>query len=173
MDRLRKIAVTLVAAGAPALAAPPLLAEAERLHGTVARVDSGDTLMLAADGREFEVRLSDIGAPQGPQFYAPAARDLLEGIVRGRAADVVITGRTGDNKVFGRLKLGELDVNLELVRRGAVWVCWEYSRDTDYLPWENEAKRLRLGVWARTLEINALSSCRDRPPAERPLFPRS
>ena len=173
MARLRRLTAALVAAAALASPASPTFAKEERLRGSVVRVDSGDTLVLAVDGREIEVRLSDIGAPQGPQFFAPAARNLLDAIVRGGPVDVVITGRTADDKVFGRLNAGRLDVNLELVRRGAAWVCWEYSRDTDYLPWENSAKRQRLGVWSRTLEINALTSCRERPPAERPLFPRS
>lgn len=173
MDRLRGLTAALFATAVLAPAASPAGADEERLRGSVVRVESGDTLVLAVDGREIEVRLSDIGAPQGPQFYAPAARNLLEAIVSGRPVDLVITGRTSDDRVFGRLNAGRLDVNLELVRRGAAWVCWEYSRDTDYLPWENAAKRQRLGLWSRTLEITALTACRERPPAERPLFPRS
>lgn len=168
--RRHAIAVALIAAAL----AGPLATQATRLQGRVVQVASGDQLRLAVDGREIEVRLSDIGAPQGAQFYSPAAKALLEGIVQGRSVELEVTGRRGsDDRVFGRLRTGELDINLELVRRGAAWVCWEYSRETDYLPWETQAQRLRLGLWARTLEINALTSCRERPPAERPLFPRN
>jgi len=171
MARRRSASVLALLAAALVL---PLAAQETRLQGRVVRVDSGDQLMLAVDGREISVRLSDIGAPQGAQFYAPAAQALLEGIVRGRKVELEITGRSdGDDRVFGRVRTGELDVNLELVRRGAAWVCWEYSPNTDYLPWEKQAQRLRLGLWSRTLEINALSACRERPPAVRPLFPRN
>ena len=145
----------------------------ERLQGVVVRVESGDTFVMTVDARTIEVRLSDIGAPQGSQFYAPAARALLSGIVQDRQVVVVVTGRTAEEKVFGRAQVGELDINLELVRRGAAWVCWEYSASTDYLPWENQAQRARRGVWSNTPEITALAECRRRPPAERPLYPRN
>ena len=75
--------------------------------------------------------------------------------------------------VFGRVRRGELDVNLELVQRGAAWVCWDYAGDTAYLPYENQAQRARIGIWPRTLEIQVHVACRDRPPAERPLYPRN
>ncbi len=41
------------------------------LEGTVETVLSGDTLVVRIDGKKVEVRLADIGAPQGSQFYAP------------------------------------------------------------------------------------------------------
>jgi endonuclease YncB( thermonuclease family) len=159
-----------LAAGGAMLAASALAQTT--IEGTVVRVESGDTLVVRAGERETEVRLADIGAPQGPQFYAPAARTLLESITADRPVVVTQTG-TRDSGVFGRVRAGELDVNLELVRRGAAWVCWEYSRDTDYLPYENQAKRARRGVWSNTPEITALAECRRRPPAEQPLYPRN
>jgi len=164
----------LIAAGVSTLAALPVGAQqAERLQGEVVSVESGDTFVIAVDGRMIEVRLSDIGAPQEAQFYAPAARALLSGILQGREVVVIVTGRSAGEKVFGRAQVGELDVNLELVRRGAAWVCWEYSASTDYLPWENQARRARRGAWSSTPEIAALAECRRRPPAERPLYPRN
>lgn len=163
------IAAAVLAQAAPAAGEQP----AERLQGEVVRVESGDTFVMTVDARTIEVRLSDIGAPQGPQFYAPAARSLLSSIVQGRQVMVVVTGHAPEEKVFGRAQVGELDVNLELVRRGAAWVCWEYSVPTDYLPWENQAQRARRGVWSSIPEITTRAECRRRPPAERPLYPRN
>jgi micrococcal nuclease len=167
--RTALIAAAVLAQAALAVEAPP----AERLQGDVVRVESGDTFVLNVDGRTIEVRLSDIAAPQGSQFYAPAARALLSGIVQGQRVTVDVTGRAAEASIFGRVQRGRLDVNLELVRRGAAWVCWEYSASTDYLPWENQAQRARRGVWSSTPEITALAECRRRPPAERPLYPRT
>ncbi len=147
-------------------------AQATMIEGTVVRVPSGDTMVVNSSGREVEVRLADIGAPQGPRFYAPASQTLLEAITLNQAVVVRVTGNS-DSGVFGRARVGELDVNLELVRRGAAWVCWEYSRDTDYMPYENQAQRARRGVWSSTPEITALAECRRRPPAEQPLYPRN
>lgn len=155
-----------------ALAAATPGAQPATIEGKVVRVESGDTLVLKASDQEVEVRLADIGAPQGPQFYAPAARTLLEAITLDHPVGVSVTGKR-DGGVFGKVRVGELDVNLELVRRGAAWVCWEYSRDTDYLPFENQAQRARRGLWSSTMEITARVECRRRPPAEQPLFPRN
>ena len=169
MDSVLRAALAAlgVMLAASAIAQPPTI------EGAVVRVESGDTIAVSTPQGEVEVRLADIGAPQGPQFYAPAARALLSGIVQDRAIAVTVTGRKGEGAVFGRLRAGELDVNLELVRRGAAWVCWDYAADTAYLPYENQAQRARIGLWSRTLEIQTRVACRERPPAERPLYPRN
>ena len=168
MDSVLRVLLAVGAAlAASALAQPPTI------EGVVVGVESGDTMTVSTPQGQIEVRLADIGAPQGPQFYAPAARGLLSAIVQDRPVAVTVTGRKGDEAVFGRVRRGELDVNLELVQRGAAWVCWDYAGDTAYLPYENQAQRARIGIWPRTLEIQVHVSCHDRPPAERPLFPRN
>jgi micrococcal nuclease len=125
----------------------------------------GDTIVVAGDGGgTIEVRLADIGAPQGSAYYAPEARTLLQSIVEGKNVLIAVTGEPGPGRLFGRVHLGELDVNLELVRRGAAWVCWEYAADTSFAPWESDAKRWRRGLWAKTWEIEARTACDRRPP---------
>ena len=140
--------------------------------GTAARVENGDTFVLRVGGDEVEVRLADIGAPQGSQYYAPSARGLLEAMLADRGLSVRVSGRRDTRHVFGHVHAGDLDVNLELVRRGAAWVCWEYALDTDYMPFENDARIKRRGLWAATWDIDARVACRNRPPALEPLHPR-
>jgi endonuclease YncB( thermonuclease family) len=137
----------------------------------VTGVPSGDTLQVADGARTVEVRLADIGAPHGSDFYAPAARALLTAMVEGRTVKVTVTGRSGPDRVFGRVFSGVLDVNLELVRRGAAWMCIEYATDTDYLPFQRSAQREQLGLWAsaNTNDFDARLRCRQRPPAEHPV----
>jgi endonuclease YncB( thermonuclease family) len=68
--------------------------------------------------------------------------------------------------------VGEVDANLELVKRGAAWVCLEYAADADLLPFERAAQRQRLGLWGNTWQIDTWVACRARPPAERAASPR-
>ena len=68
--------------------------------------------------------------------------------------------------------MGELDANLELVKRGAAWVCLEYATDTNLLPYERTAQRLQLGLWGRTWTVDAWVACRARPPASVPATAR-
>lgn len=166
-SRLRAAVLVAGAIGAVLGAAAP--ARAEDFTATVSEVSSGDTLQVAAGERKLDVRLADIGAPQGSEFYAPGARTLLESLVSGKTVRLVVTGHAGPDRVFGRVYAGNLDVNLELVRRGAAWMCLEYARDTDYMPFENDARRYRRGLWSATTAFDALTRCRARPPAERPV----
>ena len=142
---------------------------ADEITGKVVRVPGGDTVVVAADAGEMEIRLADIGAPQGGQYYAPPARTLLANMVMEKPVRVVLTGHDGPTRAFGRVFAGDLDVNLELVKRGAAWVCWVYAIDTNFLPWENDAIRWRRGLWAQTTQFDARVACGKRPPAEHPV----
>jgi len=148
------------------------VATGEELAGRVTEVISGDTLRLDTGAGIVEVRLSDIGAPQGSDYYAPASRQLLANITAAPVARVAVAGRAGPDRIFGRVRVGELDANLELVKRGAAWVCLEYATDTELLPYERTAQRLQLGLWGHTWTVDAWAACRARPPALRPATSR-
>ena len=143
----------------------PMAASAEQIDGKGLAVESGDTLLLTTDEGILTVRLADIAAPQGSAYFAPSARTLLSNMVLDANVRVTVTGRAGANRVFGRAYVGELDVNLELVKRGAAWMCIEYTTTTDYLPFQNEAIRRRWGSWPHTTDLDAWVACRARPPA--------
>jgi endonuclease YncB( thermonuclease family) len=48
----------------------------------------------------------------------------------------------------GRIYAGRVDVNAEMIRRGAAWVYRRYSRDPSLLVLEDEAQQARRGIWA-------------------------
>lgn len=134
--------------------------------GVVESVLSGDTLVVKLDGKPVEVRLADIGAPQASQFFAPGATTLLTSIAAGRAVTVRETGR-GEGFIFAYVRVGEIDVNLEMVQRGAAWVCWDYTLSTAYMPFETRARQRRIGVWQNMTLLEARVACRARPAGER------
>jgi endonuclease YncB( thermonuclease family) len=142
---------------------------ADEITGKAVRAPSGDTLVVTSAAGDTEIRLADIGAPQGSAYYAPSATTLLSNMVLGHQVRVRITGRSGPGRVFGRVFVGDLDVVLALVQHGAAWVCWEYATDTGLMPYENDAIRYRRGLWARTTQFDARIACRQRPPAEHPI----
>ena len=49
-------------------------------------------------------------------------------------------------RTVGRVYVGDLDVNAEMVKRGAAWVYRDYAKDPSRL--ENEAKAAKRGLWA-------------------------
>jgi endonuclease YncB( thermonuclease family) len=157
--------VALLAALCPMMPAQA----ADEIVGKVVRVPSGDTLVVTSVAGDTEVRLADIGAPQGSGYFAPSSATLLSNMVLGQQARVVITGQAGPGRIFGRVNIGELDVILALVQHGAAWVCWEYAANTDLMPYENDAIRFRRGLWLQTTQFDARIACRQRPPAEHPI----
>jgi endonuclease YncB( thermonuclease family) len=156
-------ASTLAAADEPVSPAVPA-----ELSGRAVEVGSGDSLVVEYGGRRVDVRLADINAPQGSDYYAPAAKTLLANIVLDQPVRVAVAGVAADGTVFGYLTFGELDVNLEMVKRGAAWPCWDFAQRTDFLHWEYEARRWRRGLWVATWEIDARAACLRRPPVATP-----
>jgi endonuclease YncB( thermonuclease family) len=69
-------------------------------------------------------------------------------VVRVAVRDTDRYGRT-----VGRVYAGALDVNAEMVRRGAAWVFRRYSDDPDLLRLEAAARATRRGHLARTYRL--------------------
>ena len=90
-------------------------------------------------------------------------------MVLGLQVRVTVTGQSAPGHVFGRVHVGDLDVILALVQRGAAWVCLEYAADTGLIPYEHDAMRYRRGLWAWTTQFDARVACQRRPPAEHPI----
>ena len=114
------VAFPLACGGTPAATNPTNSAGPS---DAVAEVVDGDTIVLA-DGRH--VRLVQIDAPEVPEgeCYGAEAKHALESILpRGAAVRVVADPALDSTDRFGRTLAyavtGGLNVNVELVRRGA------------------------------------------------------
>ncbi len=51
-------------------------------------------------------------------------------------------------RIVGRVYVGGIDVNRELVAQGFAWVYRKYSNDAELLELEAQAKEKGLGLWA-------------------------
>ena len=146
------VAVSLALAGCSTGSEPADKAEEET---AVARVIDGDTIETSAGER---VRLVQIDAPEvgDDECYAreatAALRDLL---APGTSIRLEADERLDDVDRFGRLlryvHLGEQNVNLELVRRGAAAV-WFFEGDRgryadELLAATQEARDAGRGLW--------------------------
>ena len=130
----------------------PDLFEAD-LTGRVTSVTDGDTLTLAADGRSHRVRLAGIDAPEADQPGGRAARRALIRKVRGRSVRVDVSEVDQYDRLVGRVRFGERDINRELVREGHAWVYRGYSWDPRLYLDELSARDEALGLWAATEPI--------------------
>jgi endonuclease YncB( thermonuclease family) len=61
---------------------------------------------------------------------------------------VVVEDTNRCGRTVGWFWAGALDIDAELVRRGAAWVYRQYNQDTMLLPLEAEARQAKRGLWA-------------------------
>lgn len=124
-------------------------AQVRTIEGRVVGVTDGDTLtLLTPDKQQVRVRLAEIDAPESGQPYGTKAKLVLSELAFGKnvQARVMDTDRYG--RTVARVHEGVLDINAELVRRGAAWAYRKYLTDTTLLAVEAEAKTAQRGLWA-------------------------
>ncbi|MBK8752975.1 MAG: thermonuclease family protein [Candidatus Competibacteraceae bacterium] len=133
-----------------ALLAGPLTAA--ELSGKVVGVSDGDTLtLLVPDGSSFKqvkVRLGEIDTPESRQPYGERAKQALSDLAFGKQARVVVETTDKYGRTVGRVYVGSVDVNAELVKQGAAWAYRQYLKDQSLLTLEAEAKTAKRGLWA-------------------------
>jgi len=132
----------------PAEAQAPGAAAPIELCGRVIAIDDGDSLTFVHDGRRVRLRLFGIDAPEHDQPHASAAREALAALVLERPARAVLRDVDGYGRGVVRLYVGGLDVNAELVRRGAAWMYRRYTNDPELARLEDEARAARRGLWS-------------------------
>lgn len=117
------------------------------------RVIDGDTFIAKTFWQEFKVRLLYIDAPESGQGEAGeeaslALKDLIEG------KEVVLLKRAKDfyGRTLAQVYLGEVDINLEMVKRGKVFI-YRYAKFLNkekrafYLIAKTRAQMKNLGIY--------------------------
>ena len=120
-------------------------------QGRVVRIYDGDSLILRmADGRELEVRLFGIDAPERRQPWSRRSRQALSALVEDRQVRLEpVTEDSYGRTVAVLYTLPDgLDVNREMIRQGNAWVYRRYSRDPDLIALEKAARETRRGLWS-------------------------
>lgn len=125
------------------------VAFAEQLTGKVVGISDGDTLTLLTESKQqVKIRLAEIDTPESGQPYGSRARQALSDLAFGKQARVAVTDQDRYGRTVGRVYVGEMDVNAELVRQGAAWVYRQYAHDKALFTLEEEARRTQRGLWA-------------------------
>lgn len=140
---------SLIAAGLCLFLATPF-AVASDLSCRVVGISDGDTFTcLTYSKRQIKVRLAEIDTPESKQPYGTRARQALSEIAFGKDVTLRVHKKTDRyGRTVARAYVGELDINAQLIRRGAAWVYRKYSKDRGLIALENEAREGRLGLWA-------------------------
>ena len=147
--------------------------DAAELTGRVVGVTDGDTLNLLTPQRtRVTIRLIEIDAPEGGQPWGERSKQALSQLVFSRDVRVVESGKDQYGRTLGRVYVGAIDANAEMVRGGNAWAYRQYLTDASLLTLEQAAKSAKRGLWS--LPANQVSppwEWRNGPPASLASFP--
>ncbi|NJN47625.1 MAG: thermonuclease family protein [Candidatus Competibacteraceae bacterium] len=126
------------------------LAQAEPVYqGRAVEVLDGDTLtLLTHTGQSIKVRLAEIDAPEWEQPFGKRAKNVLSTLTLNRFIRVDTSVKDRYGRVVGRVYVGDMDVNAELVRLGMAWFYRQYGQDNTLYRLEIAARTARWGLWA-------------------------
>lgn len=141
MKLLSIVISLLLLATTPALAAT--------LSGKVVSVVDGDTItILTSDKEQVKIRLVEIDAPEKDQPYGQKSKQSLSDMVFGKDVSVEWEKTDKYKRTLGRVFVGDTDVNLQQVKRGAAWAYTQYLTDDRIRKAEEEARAAKVGLWA-------------------------
>ena len=120
----------------------------------VVGVADGDTItVLDTSKRQHRIRLAGIDAPEKRQAFGNRSNQSLSQMVFRRIVRVDYDKTDRYGRIVGKVMLGELDTNLEQIRRGMAWHYKDYEREQSapdrrlYSDAELEARKARRGLW--------------------------
>lgn len=148
---MASIPVLSLLASACLLCAAPTLADERDFTGTVRKIFDGDSFLVRpARGRDVDVRLQDIDAPEKDQPHGDTARAALIKLIGDRRVfvDVIEVDRYGRKVVRVFREPDRLEVAKALVRDGHAWVYRRTVHDRSLIQLEEAARAGNRGIWA-------------------------
>lgn len=123
----------------------------EDFAGIVTRIFDGDSFLVRpAQGKDIDVRLLDIDAPEKNQPHGNDARAALVKLIGNRRVYVDVIDVDHYDRKIARVyrEPDRLDIARALVHDGHVWVYRRTVRDRSLIALEDTAKSSHLGLWA-------------------------
>ena len=120
----------------------------------VLKVIDGDSLLVLKDGKEIEIRLKGIDAPEIGQAYGERAKQYVENVlnfkkeIRLELFDEYSYDRQIGKVYYHGFFGTERDLSEVLLSVGLAWHYIKYSNNLDYAEHEYYAKNQKKGVWS-------------------------
>ena len=140
--------LSTLAAVAALVVVTSAVADSPRLAGRVVGISDGDTVDVRLQSGMIRVRLHGIDAPEHDQAYGKATKRELSQLVFRKDVELEPIEQDRYDRLVARLWLDGLDVNAELVKRGAAWVYRRYATEATWCAYEKQARDRDLGLWA-------------------------
>jgi micrococcal nuclease len=114
----------------------------------VIKISDGDTLTIVDQSKnQIKIRLAEIDTPESRQPYGNKSKQELSGLCFGKNVTIQVQTKDRYGRTVGRIYVGNLDVNAEMIRLGAAWVYRQYAQDKTLYKLENQARKEQAGLW--------------------------
>jgi endonuclease YncB( thermonuclease family) len=116
--------------------------------GQVIRVTDGDSITVRAGEENIKVRLAQIDAPETGQPWGTRSRQELADMIAGRTITVTSTGQDRYGRTIAQIEADGVDVNRDMIARGAAWAYTSYVTDPSMIETQRRARAEGVGLWA-------------------------
>ncbi|HEX7708498.1 MAG TPA: thermonuclease family protein [Thermoanaerobaculia bacterium] len=136
------------------LACNPAETLALSFEARVVRVADGDSLTVVdAAGKQLEIRISGIDAPEKGESFADQSREALKRSMERQTLLVEVDDVDQYGRLVARLRLDGLDVGLRQIERGLAWVYPSANKlpvqvRRRYAEAERRARATKVGLWS-------------------------
>ena len=116
---------------------------------TEVTVTDGDTVRGKYDNELIKIRLAEIDAPELKQAFGIESKNCLKKLIKQSDGKIFFKFREKDRykRHVGWIYSENLDINLEMVKRGCAWVYDRYAERKVLFKYQNLAKENKLGLW--------------------------
>jgi micrococcal nuclease len=117
-------------------------------YGPFVSVVDGDTFKAKVQGVVMTFRLQGVDAPERAQPYGSTSTTVLQQLIRAQKLVLVFADVDAYGRIVAEVWVGNMNVNAEMVRRGAAWFESVYSKDQQLYAIEAGARDRKVGLWA-------------------------
>lgn len=129
----------------------PNLASAEVMTGTIDSVVDGDLITIISRGKEIEIRLFGIDAPEKNQPFGQSAKNFTGAMASGKEIRIEPMRKDTNGRIVAMVFVNGANLNEQIVSQGFAWVSRQECKEsfcTDWLQLEAIAKAAQKGLWA-------------------------
>lgn len=127
---------------------PPREGDEGVFYGPFVSVVDGDTFKAKVQGVVMTFRLQGIDAPERDQPYGSTSTAVLQQLIRAQNLVLVFADVDAYGRIVAEAWVGNINVNAEMVGRGAAWFESVYSKDQQFYSIEMGARDRKAGLWA-------------------------
>ena len=116
----------------------------------VVGIKDGDTFVLLKDGQELVIRFEHIDCPEKKQPFGKVAKKFVSDKCFGKFVSLKGSLKPDRyNRIIAEVILEDgVNLNQELIKNGIAWHFKKYSSSTKYAQLEENARKLKIGIWS-------------------------